>query len=82
MERVADVQSPFDSALQIHDLRDAAEEYALRHGHPGTPEYRAAWIRFRQHIRTADDLRRWRLAQARRSASQARAKRAGAIAAP
>jgi phage terminase Nu1 subunit (DNA packaging protein) len=64
---VDDMQTPFDTALQVSDLREAAEEYAVHHGEPGTPEYRVAWIRFSQRIRTGDDLRRWRLARAQRS---------------
>lgn len=61
------MQTPFDTALQYSDLIDAAEEYALTHGDPGTPEYRVAWLRFRRRIRTGDDLHRWRAARARRS---------------
>jgi hypothetical protein len=31
-----------------------------RRGEPGTPEYRAAWLRFRERIKTFADLQRWR----------------------
>ncbi|HET8977585.1 MAG TPA: hypothetical protein VFN87_05455 [Solirubrobacteraceae bacterium] len=65
------MQTPFDTALQFSDLRDAAEEYALTHGSPGTAEYLAAWIRFRQRVRTGEDLRRWRSARARRPRQRA-----------
>lgn len=64
-------QTPFDTALQVRELREAAEEYALSHGAPGTPEYRMARIRFGQRIRTNDDLRHWRAARAKRSRHRA-----------
>jgi GAF domain-containing protein len=36
----------------------------LQSGERGTEDYRAAWLRFRQRIRTVEDLRRWRLSRA------------------
>lgn len=53
----------FDQALENHALLEAAEHYALQRGGPRSPEYRAAWIRFRSQIRTIDDLNRWRTHQ-------------------
>lgn len=61
------MQTPFDTALQFRDLSQAAEEYALSHGDPGTSEFRVAWTGFRRRIRTDDDLRRWRAARAGRT---------------
>jgi hypothetical protein len=52
------VPTPFDRALELHVLREAGEEYASRHGEPGSAAYRAAWLRFRQRVETAGDLRR------------------------
>jgi hypothetical protein len=52
--------TPFDTALANTDLRAAAIDYARRAAAPGTPEYHAAWLKFRQNIRTTEDLRRWR----------------------
>jgi len=60
----AAVASAFDMSLRERELRLAAEEYALRYGERGSPEFRSAWLRFRQKIRTSDDLRRWRKASA------------------
>jgi hypothetical protein len=57
----------FDQALEQRALREAAEAYATRHGEPGSPAYRAAWLRFRQRIRTLDDLRAAREARRRRA---------------
>lgn len=53
----------FDQALVNHALGEAADHYARQRGSPGSPEYRAAWIRFRSRIRTLDDLERWRTHQ-------------------
>jgi GAF domain len=50
------VNSPFDRALETGELHSAAQEFALQHGEPGTLEYRSAWIRFRQRVRTRDEL--------------------------
>jgi len=52
----AEVRTAFDQALENQALGEAAEDYALHHGNPGSPEYRAAWLRFRQRVRTVDDL--------------------------
>lgn len=52
--------TPFDNALANTDLCAAAIDYARRRAAPGTPEYHAAWLKFRQIIRTTEDLRRWR----------------------
>ena len=51
--------SPFDRALANREMTAAARAYALRHGHPGTAEYRAAWLRFRRRIRIADEVGAW-----------------------
>lgn len=51
---------PFDRALEELELSSAAEAYSLRHGEPGTPAYWAARRRFRQQVRTSDDLQTWR----------------------
>jgi anti-anti-sigma factor len=40
--------SPFDRSLETRSLIAAAREFASRHGEPGSPAYRAAWLRFRQ----------------------------------
>jgi hypothetical protein len=50
----------FDRALELHDLDEAVDAYASRHGVPGSFSYRTAWLRFRSQIRTAEDLRRGR----------------------
>jgi anti-anti-sigma factor len=42
------MSSPFDRALETRVLMAAAREFASRHGEPGSPAYRAAWLRFRQ----------------------------------
>lgn len=47
--------NPFDRALEALQHSRTAEAYALQHGEPGTSEYRAAWLRFRQEVRTSDD---------------------------
>jgi GAF domain-containing protein len=36
----------------------------LQSGEHGSEDYRAAWLRFRQRIRTIEDLRRWRFSRA------------------
>jgi hypothetical protein len=51
------VSTPFDDALAAQALSDAADAYARRRGNPGTPEYREAWMRFRERIKTIADLR-------------------------
>jgi hypothetical protein len=57
--------NPFDRALELHELDLAGEEYASRHGKPGSTAYRAARLRFRERVTSVQDLRRIR---ARRSA--------------
>jgi hypothetical protein len=57
---------PFDRALELHDLDEAAEHYASRYGKPGSDDYRAAWLRFRKRVRTAEDLERLRQAALKR----------------
>ena len=49
-----------EDALGLSELRSAAAAYAIGHGPRGSVEYRAAWLLFRERIRTAEDLRRWR----------------------
>jgi hypothetical protein len=56
----------FDHALELHDLRVAAEMYAASHGEPGSAGYRAAWLRFRRRIHSIEDLQRLRAASAPR----------------
>jgi hypothetical protein len=62
-----DLSNPFDDALVRRELLLAADEYASRQGERGSPAYRAAWLRFRQRIKTEEDVRRWRAAVARRN---------------
>ena len=64
--------SPFDAALASHALNVAARKYARRHGEPGTPEYRDAWARFRQQIRTPGELRRWEAANSEKQRASRR----------
>jgi hypothetical protein len=59
------LSTPFDEALEQRELREAAQAYASRYGELGTPAYREAWFRFRERIRTSDDLRRARDARRR-----------------
>jgi predicted RNA polymerase sigma factor len=54
------MRTAFDQALEERALREAAEDYALKRGKSGSPDYDAAWLRFRHRIRTLDDLERWR----------------------
>jgi uncharacterized protein with gpF-like domain len=63
---------PFDRALELHDLDEAADEFASRHGEHGSADYREAWLRFRARVHTAEDLRRLRLAARERAAKTAR----------
>ena len=58
--------TPFDKSLEARALREAAETYALGRGDSGSPEYRAAWLRFRQRIKTIEHLQSWRASAARR----------------
>jgi hypothetical protein len=53
----------FDQALRNQALLEAAENYALERANHDSPEYRAAWLRFRRQIRTLDDLERWQTYQ-------------------
>jgi anti-sigma B factor antagonist len=62
----AHAHSAFDRALEERALRDAAARYALRSGEPGSPGYRAAWLRFRANIQTLDDLQRRRIMKGQR----------------
>lgn len=48
---------PFDRSLEAQELMLAAEEYALQRGPPDTLAYRAAWLEFRQRVRTIGDVR-------------------------
>jgi hypothetical protein len=52
--------TPFDRALELRELRRAAEAYASRHGEVGSVEHRAAWLKFRHHIQSIHELRRLR----------------------
>ena len=60
------MKTAFDIALEQNELCQANEEFALRHGAIDSAEYLKAWLRFRQLIRTIDDLAALRLAQSRR----------------
>jgi hypothetical protein len=74
------MSTAFDRALELHELRLAAEAYASRHGEMGSAGYRAAWLRFRQRIQSIHDLQRMRAkatgAKARRDPRISRAERA------
>ena len=59
-------RTPFDRALELRALREAAEVYAGQRGKPGSASYRSAWLTFRRRIRSMEDLRRWRASAARR----------------
>lgn len=59
-------RNPFDTALERTELAQAARAYALHHGEPGSAGYRAAWLRFRRHIQSIEDLERLRRPSARR----------------
>lgn len=59
-------RTPFDRALELRALREAAELYAGQRGKPGSASYRSAWLTFRRRIRSMEDLRRWRTSTARR----------------
>ena len=61
------LKTAFDIALEQDELLRATEDYALRHGAVYSTEYRKAWLRFRQRIRTPEDLAALRLAQHRRA---------------
>ena len=60
------MRTAFDQALENQALREAADDYAQEHGNPSSPEYRAAWLRFRRGVRTVDDLRRWQVSTRQR----------------
>lgn len=60
--------TPFDRALEMRALREAAEAYAAKRGEPGSPSYRAAWLKFRQRFQSMEELRQWRSCVARRAA--------------
>jgi hypothetical protein len=62
--------SAFDRALSLHVLHNAAIDYAARRGQPGSAAYRAAWMTFRTHIQSIDDLERMRARSARRPANR------------
>lgn len=53
-------RTPFDRALELQALGQAADAYAARHGEAGSASYRTAWLAFRQRIQSMRDLRRWR----------------------
>lgn len=52
------MSSTFDRCLETRQLMAAAEEYALRRGRANSAAYRAAWLEFRQRVRTIADLPR------------------------
>lgn len=67
-------QSAFDRSLELRELSRAAEDYAARHGEPGSAAYRAAWVKFRQQIRSIQDLQRLRARIQRPKARRAQAR--------
>jgi hypothetical protein len=77
---VAGARLAFDRSLELRELRRAAEDFAARHGEPGSAAYRAAWLKFRQQIRSIEDLERLRAKIRRRNGvsqiAQARAAKA------
>jgi hypothetical protein len=74
------LSGPFDRALAQQALRVAADTYAVRFGTPRSAAYRAAWLKFRQRIRTLEDLHRWEAAIATKAAERQRlAGAAGAV---
>jgi hypothetical protein len=66
-QEIAFVRTPFDIALENHELNLAREIYALKHGAPRTSAYLVAWLHFSHRIRTVDDLQAARLATAFRT---------------
>jgi hypothetical protein len=66
-EEIAFMRTPFDIALENHELDLAREIYALKHGAPRTSAYLVAWLHFSRRIRTVDDLKAARLATAFRT---------------
>jgi hypothetical protein len=60
--------NPFDRALELHELDQAAVEYALMHGEPGSTAHRQAWGMFRQQVKTVEDLKELRAANGRAAA--------------
>lgn len=58
--------NPFDRALELRALAEAAEAYAARRGEPGSANYRRALLAFRQRFQTLEELRQWRAAAAAR----------------
>jgi hypothetical protein len=60
--------NPFDLAIEMHELDQAAVEYALLHGEPRSPAYRRAWAMFRQQVQTIEDLKEFRAANGRTAA--------------
>ena len=66
--------NPFDQAVSLRILSEAADDYASRYGQRGSSPYRVAWLRFRRHIQSIDDLHRMR-AQAARPSVRTQAKR-------
>lgn len=64
--------TPFDRSLELRELRDAAAAYASRHGEPGSAAYRSAWLRFRRHVKSLEDLQRLRDAARRKPAARSK----------
>jgi hypothetical protein len=75
------VTSAFDRALELDDLFEGPALMPCAMGAPGTAANVAAWARFRERIRTGEDLARFRTAVAakrdRTAAAQARRSPAG-----
>lgn len=59
------VGTPFDRTLELREPRRATEAYASRHGEVGSAEYCAAWLNFRQRIKSIHDLHGFRAKAAR-----------------
>lgn len=45
----------FDRALELVEVCLASEEYASRHGYPGSATYCAAWLKFRREIQSTEN---------------------------
>jgi hypothetical protein len=56
-----ELSTPFDDSREARESNEAAHAYVrAAERTPETPEYRAAWLRFRERIKTTADLDRWR----------------------
>lgn len=58
--------NPFDRALELQALADAADAYASRYGDRGSDSYHTAWLKFRHRVQSLADLRRLQKSRAGR----------------